>query len=253
MQIDQPEEGYYKTRLVKDGPFVPAIIYMEPFTKKLICEVNGEEKDPVEQWIYLGGNRIEADEYNFMMADALHAEEHRPHDAKADPTRAVDIGHNLPPAEAILAAQGILEEAKGISASFDAIEEAHAGVLMVKRLKITGEKLEDGRKEVEAPIKETLAEAKAPWHEVFVSVEEMRQDLLRRLDVFRKVEDIEEIATDYGPKAFLRKTQTVTVISAEKVPAEYCSPDMKKIKAAIKEGEDVPGVLVENDQVITVS
>lgn len=67
--------GYFKTRLVKDGPFVPARIWMEQpvdddgeliSPEVLRCEVDGQAKDPVEQWVRLCHNAITHNEFDYM-------------------------------------------------------------------------------------------------------------------------------------------------------------------------------------------
>lgn len=60
---DLPECGWFKTRLVKGGPWVPARIWCErdidPVTgdltapERTLCEVDGMRRDPARMWTYL--------------------------------------------------------------------------------------------------------------------------------------------------------------------------------------------------------
>lgn len=68
----EPECGWFKTRLVKGGPFVPASISIErdvdengelSSDERLVCEVNGERRNPVSAWLSLCKNPISRAEY----------------------------------------------------------------------------------------------------------------------------------------------------------------------------------------------
>jgi hypothetical protein len=58
-----PEAGWYRTRLVKGGPFVPVRIFVEreidPETgeltgpERLACECDGQRRDPAQLWSFL--------------------------------------------------------------------------------------------------------------------------------------------------------------------------------------------------------
>lgn len=68
----EPHCGWYKTRLVKGGPFVPASITIQrevdengelASDERLVCEVNGERRDPVKAWLSICKNPISRAEY----------------------------------------------------------------------------------------------------------------------------------------------------------------------------------------------
>lgn len=100
-QIDDPQVGFYQIKLVKKGPFIPVRIWdhiaerdeagdlMED--EGLRCQIDGEEANPYEQWVYFGNNPITEAEYNFMVADSAHAKKYRPDDAKATPRKAISL------------------------------------------------------------------------------------------------------------------------------------------------------------------
>ena len=63
-----PNMGWFKVRLVRGGPFVPAKIWIDrdlcPSTGELTapeeftCDVNGQCRDPYDQWVWLAKNPI---------------------------------------------------------------------------------------------------------------------------------------------------------------------------------------------------
>ena len=68
----EPQCGWYKTRLIKGGPFVPASISIQREVDEngelasdecLVCEVNGERRDPSKAWLSLCKNPISRAEY----------------------------------------------------------------------------------------------------------------------------------------------------------------------------------------------
>lgn len=82
-----PQCGWFKRRLVKGGPFVPARIFMQsemdPETgellsdEKLVAEVNGKRADPTECWTWICGQPISRAEYLDMTA-ASFADQQEP-------------------------------------------------------------------------------------------------------------------------------------------------------------------------------
>ena len=101
--IDQndPQPGFYKTRLVKKGPWVPARIYWQGERdeetgeliedERLFCEIDGRPADPFDRWTYLCGNPITEAEFNLMTADAAWCRENAPTDPKATPLSPINI------------------------------------------------------------------------------------------------------------------------------------------------------------------
>ena len=69
---DDPQPGFYKIRMVRNGPFVPVEIWLEqevdPETGELTADerlraiCNGEPRDPVKIWLYC--RAISAEEYD---------------------------------------------------------------------------------------------------------------------------------------------------------------------------------------------
>lgn len=103
IDINDPQEGFYKRRLVRNGVWVPARIWWEygeidqesghkMEDDVLCCIVNGRRRDPYKEWTWLAKHRITEADYNFMVDDALDAKAHRPDDPKANPRKPADIG-----------------------------------------------------------------------------------------------------------------------------------------------------------------
>jgi hypothetical protein len=74
----EPQMGWFKTRMVRQGPYVPARIWVErdicPQTgeliddERLLCEVDGERRDPDREWIWLSKYPISKTEYEHLIA-----------------------------------------------------------------------------------------------------------------------------------------------------------------------------------------
>ena len=60
--------GWFKVRMVRGGPFVPARIWIEreicPLTgelacdERILCEINGARRDALREWVWLSKNPI---------------------------------------------------------------------------------------------------------------------------------------------------------------------------------------------------
>ena len=98
--IVKPEPGWFRTRMVRKGPWVPARIYCEPATDPLtgelmerpamlLAEINGRPCEPERVWQFCWP--ITEDEYRFMLANIAWAEQHAPRDPAANPERAIDL------------------------------------------------------------------------------------------------------------------------------------------------------------------
>lgn len=104
---DMPACGYYKTKLVKDGAWVPARIWREPQLDPVMgtdtgfdllrCEINGRPKDAMAVFPRLSMYPIKAEDFEFEKADAAHAKAYRPGDPKADPTKPINLSEQPAP------------------------------------------------------------------------------------------------------------------------------------------------------------
>jgi len=98
--INEPQPGFYKTRLVRGGAWVPARIWRDDSIPErspvLIAEINGEEIwDTHRAWISLCGNPITEAEFRYMSAVKDHVEKYEPEAPEANPTVKIDL-HTQP-------------------------------------------------------------------------------------------------------------------------------------------------------------
>lgn len=107
-RVDRPVPGWYRRRLVKGGPWVPVLIWQrcpldpetgEPLDRPpvLLCLVDGEEADALDQWTWVAGNRITRADYDLMTRQAAWDRIYDPDAPAARPREAVDL-RTLPPA-----------------------------------------------------------------------------------------------------------------------------------------------------------
>lgn len=99
---DHPIAGFYKRRLTKGGPFVGAVIFYPcPFyfengemtverSRPLLCRVNGEWRDVLDQWTWLCGQPISEAEFLYLLALAEHAAAYEPDLPEANPRAKID-------------------------------------------------------------------------------------------------------------------------------------------------------------------
>ena len=64
LYVSDPLPGFYRRRLVKGGPWVPARIFYSG-DGLLLCEVNGISADPLDAWTWLAGHPISEDEFRW--------------------------------------------------------------------------------------------------------------------------------------------------------------------------------------------
>ena len=75
---DEPQAGWFKTQLVRKGPWVPACIWLDqptdPRTGELIdpeeyrCEVDGVPQDVDRYWLFLCKQPITESEFQYLTA-----------------------------------------------------------------------------------------------------------------------------------------------------------------------------------------
>lgn len=107
--VAQPRPGYYALRLVKDGPFVAAMITHaptldpetgEPMDRSPLWSafIDGElVEEPSPDWVAAGvgriwhaGERVSQEDYDYRLALAAWAREHAPNSPEANPFKPVD-------------------------------------------------------------------------------------------------------------------------------------------------------------------
>lgn len=102
---DEPQAGWYKVKMVKDGVFVPVVIRLiqdideagdlvNPI--RFEAERNGKSIDAHQIWTYAAKNPISEEDFNYMTDRKAWAETNAPHMPEANPTK--KINHkDIPP------------------------------------------------------------------------------------------------------------------------------------------------------------
>lgn len=95
-----PQDGYFKTRLVRGGPWVPARVWRSEekdfVTGKLTgfdivkCEINGKAKNPLREWLQLARMPITKADFDHRAAVSGWAKTYKPDGTEANPSRAID-------------------------------------------------------------------------------------------------------------------------------------------------------------------
>lgn len=106
MKIEEPQPGWYRTRLVRGGVYVGARIWLDaercPESGDLLsdevlrAEVDGKPADPHDVWMRCADEPVSAEEYAFLIADRRHARDWRPNDPEATPRAPVNL-NSMPP------------------------------------------------------------------------------------------------------------------------------------------------------------
>lgn len=93
--ISKPEAGFFRTRLAKGGPFVPARIWLDETIPERpdmwLAEVNGKPADALRWWPSLAGNRITEEEFNHLVRVVAWAEASAPNAPEANPRTAINL------------------------------------------------------------------------------------------------------------------------------------------------------------------
>lgn len=97
---DKPECGFFRRRARKDGPWLPAAIWMGK--DKLVCRVGHVECDPHEEWTWLAKNPMPQEDVRTAFSTGKW-----PSEILLEPT----VGHNGPPADLSTMARDDIERA----------------------------------------------------------------------------------------------------------------------------------------------
>jgi hypothetical protein len=95
---EEPRCGWFERKLVKDGPWVPARIWLVQKIEdgclvgdsEMQAEVDGKYAVAEREWSWLNGNPITEARFNFMTADMAWARDYSPNEPKANPREAVN-------------------------------------------------------------------------------------------------------------------------------------------------------------------
>lgn len=95
---EDPQCGWFKRKLVKNGPWVPAKIWLYQKIEdgclvgdsQFQCEVGGKYADAEREWSWLNGNPITEAEYNYLVASCEWSRDYAPDEPMANPRQPVD-------------------------------------------------------------------------------------------------------------------------------------------------------------------
>ena len=102
----EPQAGYYKTRRVRGGPWLPVVIWWHEGERDEAgdlqedegyrCEIDGERVSAYLRWISVAGRPI--DEATFRRLSQLRdwADNHAPNDPYATPGKPIDLNRAAP-------------------------------------------------------------------------------------------------------------------------------------------------------------
>ena len=107
MNADQPVEGYYKIRQVRNGPFVPVHVWFgpsrDPFSGEPLdrspcwhATRRGEDVEVDKVWPWCAKWPITPAEYRYMMTTKEWADTYAPDQPEAQPRRAIDLRNAAP-------------------------------------------------------------------------------------------------------------------------------------------------------------
>jgi hypothetical protein len=111
-QIDRPTETFFRTRLIKGGPWVPASIYRpeaveieETLTEKIVhvldrwpaleAEINGKQVKVMDLW-QSSAVEITKQDYDFLVGWREWARVHSPEDPVLRPEAPIDLNKMKP-------------------------------------------------------------------------------------------------------------------------------------------------------------
>ena len=169
------------------------------------------------------------------------------------------LGHNQPPEPTAKEAAGLwwadvlatfgprIDEMNEALAKASIIENptkahAEAATLAVKKARLLAADMEVAVKAGLAPSEQALAAYKAAPKETLERVGQVIAFLERFLADAMNRHGWSTVRSDYGPVASFRKVPDEIVIDPEALPRAYLVPDEARIKAALKEGVEIPGI-----------
>lgn len=98
--VDQPQDGFFKRRLVRGGSWVAAKIWRESETDFVTnkptgfdvvrCEVDGKPRNAAQQWDALQRFPITKADFDYLVANSTWHKQHKPNSSEANPSRAID-------------------------------------------------------------------------------------------------------------------------------------------------------------------
>jgi hypothetical protein len=182
---DEPMCGFYRTRLQKDGPFVPAAIWWEDVEdgdQQLVCTVEKQVADPHDRWIWLCKNPITEAAYRKAMAGGGWDDVDETVAAQLEPP---PVGHNEPPEVDALKDQ-IATAKAGVSAYAkigDDQTAAKAQTLRSRLLELARD-ADKHREELKKPHLEAGKAVDAEWQPIVKEAKAGADEIAKALSVY---------------------------------------------------------------------
>lgn len=123
-------------------------------------------------------------------------------------------------------------------------EEAGIKLFQISELKKT---VEDQRTAITKPMNLALRSANAFFKRFSEPLETIDQQIRAKVVEFGKTTE----QTAFGVIHF-RKNQVITVVDEAKVPKQYLTVDMKKVKLALEAGKTIPGIEVVEEKSVSL-
>jgi len=95
----KPQCGWYETKLVKNGPLVPAVIWVDEYEgqQSVYCRIGNDLQDVSRHWPYLAKRPISFEKYQYMKAKGAWAQVHSQDHPAANPHMPIDLDAAKPP------------------------------------------------------------------------------------------------------------------------------------------------------------
>lgn len=182
-----PQSGFYRRRLVKNGPFVPVAIWQDG--ENHVALVNGKPADASDIWTWVCGQPITEEAYHKAMENGTWDDEARPADLPtagnmpSDPHEALTVEWE---AEKEVGAEIL---AKPIKTQKDADQAA----VFSKRIAAIAKKATDLHRVEKQPSLDESRRIDEHWRDLKTEPADMSKQVKRHLDAFlneqRKIEE----------------------------------------------------------------
>lgn len=174
-----PQPGFYRRRLVKDGPFVPVAIWHDG--NEMLAKVGTQMKSAADLWTWVCDKPITHEEYNRVMGGEPWS------DAPPFDPPATAGGRNADPENEHEALKDQIESAKERKAEFAKIDsddqQAKAQALRARLNELSGA-ADKKRKAEKQPHKDAADAVDAKWMPLVKGAKAEADDLARRMSAY---------------------------------------------------------------------
>lgn len=94
-RIDRPQPGYYRLKLIRNGPWVGARIWIDDSIPErpavMLATMGGKDADPMALWPRVCGEPISEQDYRYLMGVKDWAEKYDRTAPEASPHKPIDF------------------------------------------------------------------------------------------------------------------------------------------------------------------